>query len=197
VQRYYGCNFPSYSILLFHPVTTEIKDLRQQVAVLVDEVLASGRNFVVIYPNNDLGNGTILEEYERLRNNPRIAIYPSMRFEYFLTLLKNAQFILGNSSAGTREAPHFGVPSINLGTRQNNRVSTDSVLNTAITAEAIRAAMVKASEMPREAKELFGNGNSAAAFHQALLKPATRDIGTQKFFIDRSHSKLERERNKH
>ena len=44
-----------------------------------------------------------------------------MRFEYFLTLLKNALAIVGNSSAGIREAPVYGVPVVNIGTRQMNR----------------------------------------------------------------------------
>jgi UDP-N-acetylglucosamine 2-epimerase (hydrolysing) len=186
VKRYYNIQFSPYAILLFHPVTTEFRDMRRQVSVLVDEVLASGQNFVVLYPNNDHGTEIILEEYERLRNQPRIAMYPSMRFEYFLSLLKHSQYILGNSSSSIREAPHFGVPTIKLGSRQNNRVSTESVLNAEVTAEAIRDALVKVRDVPRVPKELFGSGNSAEGFHQALLNPATWSAGTQKCFIDRS-----------
>lgn len=186
VRRYYGIDFPEYAILLFHPVTTDIKDLRRQVRELVDEVLASGKDFVVLYPNNDLGTNSILEEYERFRGVPRIALFPSMRFEYFLTLMKNARYIMGNSSAGIREAPHFGVPTINLGSRQKNRVVTASVLNVLPTAAEIRLAMKKALELPRVAIELFGNGTSAAAFHEALLNPTTWSTATQKYFVDRS-----------
>ncbi len=190
VKRYYNIRFSEYAILLFHPVTTEIKDIRRQVTELVDVVLASNQNFVVLYPNNDHGTEIILEAYERLRGAPRIAMYPSMRFEYFLTLMKNSLYIMGNSSSGIREAPHFGVPTINLGSRQNNRVSTESVLNAPITSEGIQNAMREVGRIPRVAKELFGNGNSAAAFHQALLNPSIWSTETQKYFIDRSHFKL-------
>ena len=41
-----------------------------------------------------------------------------MRFEYYLTLLKNSSFIIGNSSSGIMEAPYYGVPTIDLGSRQ-------------------------------------------------------------------------------
>lgn len=191
VKRYYNIAFPAYAILMFHPVTTELKDLRRQASTLVDEVLASGQNHVVLFPNNDHGSQTILEEYERLRGNPRIVIFPSMRFEYFLTLMKHAEYIIGNSSAGIREAPHFGVPTINLGSRQNNRVVTESVLNAPVTSEGIRDALDKVKRVPREAMVLFGNGNSAEAFHQALLRPETWIMDTQKYFIDRSHSSKE------
>ena len=44
-----------------------------------------------------------------------------MRFEYYLTLLENADFIIGNSSSGIMEAPYFKIPAINIGDRQNNR----------------------------------------------------------------------------
>lgn len=192
VKRYYNIDFSDYAILLFHPVTTEIKDIRRQVTDLVDVVLSSSQNFVVLYPNNDHGTEIILEAYDRFRNQPRIAMYPSMRFEYFLTLLKNSRYILGNSSSGIREAPHFGVPAINLGSRQNNRINTDTVLNTPITSAGIRLAMEQVENIPRVTKELFGSGNSAAAFHQILLKPSIWSTHIQKYFIDRSHSSMNR-----
>lgn len=52
-----------------------------------------------------------------------------MRFEYFLTLLRNSKVIIGNSSAGIREAPVYGVNSVNLGTRQNNRSKNQDIFN--------------------------------------------------------------------
>ena len=55
---------------------------------------------------------------------------------------------MGNSSAGIREAPHFGVPTIHLGSRQNNRVVTDSVLNAPMRAEAIRQVMQDVLSVP-------------------------------------------------
>lgn len=184
VKRYYGFDFQDYAILLFHPVTTELDDLRRHVRTLVDQVLASGLDYIVIYPNNDHGTEIIFEEYARLQNNPRMKIYPSMRFEYFLTTLRNATFIIGNSSAGIREAPHFGVPAINLGTRQNNRVKCDLVLDAEIEPEAIARAMIRSREMPRHSSTLFGNGNSAERFHEVVKNPSFWNRKTQKYFVD-------------
>ncbi|MBS4020502.1 UDP-N-acetylglucosamine 2-epimerase [Azonexus hydrophilus] len=184
VRGYYGFDFGEYAILMFHPVTTEIKLIRQQVAVLVDSILETGQNFVVLYPNNDHGTDIILNEYTRLRNSNRIAIYPSMRFEYFLTLLKHAQYIIGNSSAGIREAPHFGVPTINLGSRQHKRVQTPSVMEVMITKRDILDAIARVPSIPRTPRTLFGDGNSALAFHQILRDIATWDRDIQKYFVD-------------
>lgn len=185
VRRYYDFDFPDYAILLFHPVTTELVELRRHVKILVDQVLASGLNYIVVYPNNDHGTEIILEEYSRFQNNPRVKIYPSMRFEYFLTTLKEATFILGNSSAGIREAPHFGVPAINLGTRQNNRVKCDLVLDATIDPDAIACALTRSREMPRHPSALFGNGNSAESFHAIVKSSSFWNRDTQKYFVDR------------
>ncbi|MES2770813.1 MAG: UDP-N-acetylglucosamine 2-epimerase [Pseudomonadota bacterium] len=184
VQRYYEFNFAEYAILMFHPVTTELRLIRNQIATLVDVILESGQNFVVLYPNNDHGTDIILDEYERLRDCARIALYPSMRFEYFLTLLKRARYMIGNSSAGIREAPHFGVPTINLGSRQHRRVQTPSVLDVTITHEAIRDAIARAPSAPRTPQILFGDGNSASAFHQVLRAKETWLREIQKHFVD-------------
>jgi UDP-N-acetylglucosamine 2-epimerase (hydrolysing) len=185
VRRHYGFEFDRYAILMFHPVTSELKDLRRQARTVVDQVLGSQQNFIVIYPNNDHGTDLILEEYERLRDCPRVRIYPSMRFEYFLSLLRESAFIMGNSSAGVREAPHFGVPAINLGSRQNNRVKCDTIIDVPIEASAIAAAIARAAVMPRHAQALFGHGKSAQLFHAILRSPAFWTGETQKYFVDR------------
>lgn len=184
VRKYYGINFDRYAILIFHPVTTEIEDIRRQVSILIDAVVASKDNFIVLYPNNDHGTDVILDEYRRLHGVNNVAIYPSMRFEYFLTLMRCADYILGNSSAGIREAPHFGVPTINLGSRQNNRVKTATVLNANITKEELFAAMQAVKFVKRIPVEIFGSGNSAEAFYEIMLDSHLWDGEIQKYFVD-------------
>ena len=52
-----------------------------------------------------------------------------MRFEYYLTLLENCKFIIGNSSSAIMEAPYFGVSAINVGNRQMNRHRPNEIIN--------------------------------------------------------------------
>jgi UDP-N-acetylglucosamine 2-epimerase (hydrolysing) len=152
---------------------------------LVDQVIASGHSYVVIYPNNDHGCDHILEAYESLQGHPRFRIFPSMRFEYFLSTLKHADFMIGNSSAGVREAPHFGVPALNLGSRQNKRVVCPTVLDLPMQADAIAQALARVEHLPREATALFGDGDSAIRFHDILRSDAFWETSTQKWFVDR------------
>lgn len=187
-RKRYDFSFTDYGVLLFHPVTSELPDMRRQTRTLVDALLASDQNYIVIYPNNDHGTEIIQEEYERLRANSRFRMYPSIRFEYFLRILKEARFMIGNSSAGVREAPHFGLPAINLGTRQNNRVIHDGIINAPIEQDAIADAIARALKMPHKPAALFGEGNSAELFHGILKDGSFWQQPTQKFFVDRGRA---------
>jgi UDP-N-acetylglucosamine 2-epimerase (hydrolysing) len=184
VRSHYQISFSNYGLLAFHSVTTEVDSLREQTSVLLDSLEKSNRNFVVIYPNNDYGSRIILEEFRRIEKHPRFKIFPSMRFEYFLTLLKNAEFIIGNSSAGIREAPHFGVPAVNLGTRQHNRVQSSLVVNVDFTHSSISSAINSAIALPRIPECLFGDGGSAQHFHEILSGDALGRLSKQKYFVD-------------
>ena len=75
------------------------------------------KKYVIIYPNNDLGSDIIINELSKIKKNTNFKIFKTMRLTYFLTLLKNSDFLIGNSSAGIREAPFYGVYSINIGSR--------------------------------------------------------------------------------
>ena len=169
VKRYYEIPFDEYAVLMFHPVTTEVDKMERYAKEVVEAAIESGDQFVVIYPNNDLGSGKILDAYKQFQASPHFRILPSMRFEYFLTLLKNARYMLGNSSAGIREAPYYKVPSINVGTRQNRRASGRSIFNATYDKHDILDKIAQAKKFKPTAYDVdFGRGNSAELFIQAL-----------------------------
>lgn len=185
VFSHYNIAFQKYGIVAFHPVTTEVGALRSQTRTLLNALKNTDQNFVVIYPNNDCGSEIILEEYRELSDNPRFRIFPSMRFEFFLTLLKNANFIIGNSSAGVREAPHFGVAAVNLGTRQHNRVRSNLVVNADFSETEIAVAIDNAMQRQRIPEIRFGDGGSAQQFSKIISGDKIWSLPKQKHFIDR------------
>jgi len=182
-KKYYDIDFKDYAVAMFHPVTTEYEDIKKNIKSFVDALIQSDRNYILIYPNNDLGSIEILEEYKRVENNPKIKIFKSLRFEYFLKILKNAQFIIGNSSVGIREAPYYQVPSINIGTRQNNRVQLDSIIYCDYDTNSILEAIdnVKNIKTNQVIKE-FGDGNSDKLFYKLLNQEEFWQINCQKQF---------------
>ncbi len=191
VRAKYNIPFKEYIIFIYHPVTTETHELTDQIHEVVDALIASQRDAVVIYPNNDPGADIIVRELERLNDNMHIRMIPSMRFEYFLSLLKNARAIVGNSSAGIREAPVYGVPTINIGTRQLNRYNYDSIFNVPARKEAILEVL---SRLPRSVKPSlhFGKGQSAKLFINQLRTDRFWQTPRQKQFIDVNVASLDK-----
>lgn len=185
VKNYYEIEFNNYSILIFHPVTTEKEKLHNQIKVLVDSILESQLNYIVVYPNNDLYSDLILNEYKRFENISRIKMFPSIRFEYFLVLLKHCKFIIGNSSTGIREAPYYQIPTINLGSRQNNRVVSNSIKSIELIKEDILNAINEVSELEVKQRDVdFGNGESDIKFLSILKSKELWKISNQKQFRD-------------
>jgi len=183
VRQRYEIPFAEYGIMLYHPVTTEVAGLREKARHVVSAVRRSGRNFVVLYPNNETGADVIFEAIRGLENKPQFRILPSMRFEYFLTLLKHSDVLLGNSSAGVREAPVYGVPTVNIGTRQQNRFRYASILDVADDESAILEAL---SNLPMAVPPSFhfGHGESAKLFVAALSQEEVWRTPRQKQFRD-------------
>lgn len=184
VKKYYDIPFQNYGIVLFHSVTTELHDLHDHVRSLVNALINSNHSYIVIYPNNDPGSDLIFREYERLRNHESFKIFPSMRFEYFLSALKNADFIIGNSSAGIREAPHYGVHTINLGTRQNRRDPDPEIVNMMFDSDGIKNKISEILKIKRPKCSNFGTGDSVNKFYQALCSENFWGKNIQKSFND-------------
>lgn len=184
VKSYYEIDFENYSIAMFHPITTEIENMQLYANNFVEALLNDTKNYVVIYPNNDLGSEIIIKAYQKIKANKRFRIFPSIRFEYFLTLLKNSELIIGNSSAGIREAPYYGVPTINIGTRQENRAVHSHIINTDYSIDSITKAMQVEKDKIEIDTSSFGKGNSAKYFLESLSTQVLWNSNHQKQFKD-------------
>lgn len=185
-KKYYEINFNEYAIAMFHPVTTEYKNISSYAKAFVKSLINSNNKYILVYPNNDLGSNEILNEYKQLSDNPSFKIFPSLRFEYFLVLLKNAKFMIGNSSAGIREAPYYGVPTVDIGSRQHNRATLDSIFNcnyeyTSILQSIKEVKGYKKTDKPSE-KHHFGEGQSDRLFFELLESNKLWQMSHQKQF---------------
>lgn len=187
VKKYYEIDFDAYSIMIYHPVTTEIENLEKNIDIVVNALEEVDKKFIVIFPNNDLGTELIISRINKLLKNKKFKIFPSLRFEYFLTLLNNAEFIIGNSSAGIREAPFYNVPTINIGTRQHGRVKDDSIINCDHNSKEIFQAIESVENLHRSSKtnsSNFGDGKSDINFIEILLDKNFWQTSNQKYFQD-------------
>jgi len=185
VKKRYNITFDEFSILLYHSVTTEIDMIDKHTTILLDDLVDSKENFVVIYPNNDEGSDRIIRQYLSIKDNKNFHFLPSMRFEHFVSLIKNCKFMVGNSSSGVREAPFLGVPSINVGSRQNGRSFADSVFHTSFSKGLILQTikvLANKKQYTNVAKD-FGTGNSGQKFIDILSQDLFWEIDKQKYFM--------------
>lgn len=184
VKKYYEIPFEDYAISMFHPVTTEFTKMDKYAEEYVNALEESGCNFVVIYPNNDSGSDFILSQIRKLEGKKRFKIFPSVRFEAFLSMMENAKFIAGNSSAGIREAPFYGVPTVNVGTRQNGRTQNPHIIHTGYSKNEVLQGIHNALQLQVEPISLFGDGKSDELFLEIISKDFFWKTSKQKVFSD-------------
>lgn len=185
VLKRYNIPFREYGILIYHPVTTS-NNLRGAVEQVIAAISQSDKNYVVIYPNNDHGTEIIQREIENLKDRKRFFLCKSFPFEDFLTLLKNSQFIIGNSSAGIREACVYGIPAIDIGSRQNKRYLPSVLKNIQHTKEVTSQilACIENIDGYRIKSTYFGDGKSADHFLKVIKKEEYIHKDLQKVFIE-------------
>jgi len=184
-KAYYEIPFKKdYALFTYHPVTSNLHNLFNDFHQVMEAVVESKKNYIMVYPNNDPGADIIIEEMELHRGNPRLRIFPSLRFEYFLTFLKNSEFIIGNSSAGIREAPIYSVPSINIGNRQNNRFRCQTIIDVRESKKKILEAIGGIDKVKRVPSHHFGDGKSTEKFINILNGPSVWRTKIQKYFVD-------------
>lgn len=183
-RRYYDIPFDDYGVVIFHPVTSELADFASQTDQFFGALEESGRNFVVIRPNNDPGADHILARIATL-DPARFRVLASMRFAYFSTLLRHASGLLGNSSAGVREAPFLGVPSLNVGTRQDRRANAASITTvSAFDRSAMRAFFADSWGERFAPSREFGDGQAARKIAETLSRPEIWSLPLQKHFAE-------------
>lgn len=76
VKQYYGITFDEFSIAMFHPVTTEENQISKNIKEFIRALIHSKKNYILIFPNNDLGSDLIIQEYSKLKRNKSFRIFP-------------------------------------------------------------------------------------------------------------------------
>ena len=181
----------AFLLVTYHPVTMLAEDPVQSFNALLSALdQFPGHKIILTYPNADNGGRAIiplLEDYA-LRNPGRVKAIPSLGFRRYLSAVAMADGVVGNSSSGIIEVPAFGVPTVNVGSRQAGRLAAASVINCEPDARSIEAAIRRAcsADFASDCKEVvnpYGAGNAA----QSIVDVLERFDGTyHKSFHDLS-----------
>ena len=131
LESRFGLSVTSETLLVtFHPTTLEYEDTGRQTEELLAALQASGRPVVFTMPNADTGGRVIRERIKRfLRAEPSAQAVESFGTEGYFSVLSLCTAMVGNSSSGLLEAPSFGLPVVNVGSRQRGRVRGANVID--------------------------------------------------------------------
>lgn len=184
-KKKYSIKFKSYCIGIFHPTFfKDKKSFLSEIKIYIKSLIKSKKNYLIIYPNNDYGSDMIIDNYKKLLlKNKNFKIMKSFRFEYFLTLLKNSDLIVGNSSAALMEAPIYGIPAINIGNRQKNRFFHVSIKNVPFSQNKIVSAIKNMQTKKYKFTKHFGKGNSSILISNILKTKKIWKISKQKQMV--------------
>ena len=157
-----------YALCTYHPVTMEGGNVDDQIAEFLEAIKSFPElQFVVTKSNADQGGARINELLDEANDRiENIHVYSSLGVRRYLSLMKHAEFVLGNSSSGIIETPSFCVPSVNIGDRQRGRLQAENVYNcgpkTSDIVSAIKQVMSDDfKETCRNAVSPYGNGHAA------------------------------------
>ncbi|EOX4927852.1 UDP-N-acetylglucosamine 2-epimerase (hydrolyzing) [Vibrio alginolyticus] len=158
-----------YFVVTYHPVTLGNEAPEESFQSLLDALDEFPDHQVILtYPNADDGGRRIipmLEDYAASQPKRVLAI-PSLGQVRYLSSVKHAAAVIGNSSSGIIEVPAFDVPTVNIGARQKGRLAAKSVLNTTATKESISNAIGLAVSRKYKAEDEnianpYGQGDSS------------------------------------
>lgn len=184
----FGLDKP-YFLATYHPATMADENPFDSITALIGALDEFPDHKVIItLPNADDGRheiANLIEGFAAINPDRVIAMHSLGQIRY-LSAIKYAAAVIGNSSSGIIEVPSFNVPSINIGQRQSGRLAAQSVINCAPTHDAIFAAINKGIEMDKKQDanmfaNPYGRGNVSAQIIQFLK---SHDLTCRKKFHD-------------
>lgn len=182
VLKSIGLEECKYAVCTYHPVTMHDGDEDELIQNFLEAIKHTLEiEFIVTKSNADQGGAHINELLDAAQEDIKnLHVYTSLGVVRYLSLMKSAEFVLGNSSSGIIETPAFGIPTINIGDRQRGRLQSESIINCSTDFESIEAAIQKA--MSSEFKEIcksvtspYGDGNAAKHIASKIVEVVTED----------------------
>ena len=168
----------TYALVTFHPVTLEDNTAEQQFTQLLT-ALDGQKDLKIVFtlPNADADGRAIIQLINNYvaKNAQKAKAYISLGQLRYLSAVKYADFVIGNSSSGIIEAPSFNIPTVNIGDRQKGRLQSKTVIDTLPNFDAITAAIQKARSVDFKKaclsfNNIYGSGNTAQLILEILKK---------------------------
>ena len=175
-----------YLLVLFHPVTTEYESVEGQIEQILLAVAETGFQTIMLWPNLDAGSDSISIGIRHfLLKNPlrNLFMFKHLSMEIFTKLMAHADCMMGNSSAGIREACYFGTPVLDIGSRQHGRERSANVLSVSVVKDPILEGIKYQIKHGRyDVDRIYGNGDAGSKIANAISKIEIKTAQKQIFY---------------
>jgi GDP/UDP-N,N'-diacetylbacillosamine 2-epimerase (hydrolysing) len=159
-------------LMVQHSVVSEAEEASNQILQTLEAIKELGYQTVIIYPNADAGGRRMIDVIKKYENLPFIKAFESLPHEDYLVLMKVACVMVGNSSSGIIEAPSFGLPVVNIGSRQMGRQRAGNVVDVGYVKEDIVKEVQKIIQLSnkheRSSASLYGDGRAGERIAKIL-----------------------------
>lgn len=168
----------SFILVLFHPVVQQAKMAADQVRAVLNAVIDSQKQGLVIMPNADAGGSEIEEVITMLSKSNDLVTAVHVEREAFLTLVSYADVMVGNSSSGIIEAASLGTSVVNIGDRQQCRERNSNVIDVPPDETEVSRAIQEAQAMDvPQGQNVYGDGSASERITNLLLRLSlNRDV---------------------
>lgn len=161
-------------LMVQHSVTTESDDSAKQIRETLNAIVELKHHTVLIYPNADAGGRRMIKAIKEYEKYQFIKTFKSLPRKDYLSLMKIASVMVGNSSSGIIEAPSFHLPVVNIGTREAGRERAGNVIDVDYNKNEIIKTVEKAlydekfKEKVKKCKSPYGDGKAGERIAKVL-----------------------------
>ncbi len=191
LEKKIGRKLKKYNYLItFHPETFEKEQTTTHLQQLL-KVLDEEKDCLLIFTKANADNegrsiNKILEEFVS-KNKDKALLFTNMGQLFYLSTMKHADAVIGNSSSGIIEAPSLKTPTINIGNRQKGRIKAESIIDCKPEYKDIKKALeiIKSKKFKEKIKKIkspFGDGKAAEKILKVLKNFNLSDV--KKEFFD-------------
>jgi UDP-N-acetylglucosamine 2-epimerase (non-hydrolysing)/GDP/UDP-N,N'-diacetylbacillosamine 2-epimerase (hydrolysing) len=181
---------PGTLLVTYHPVTLDDVDVALRCGELLKALDEFPDNKIIItYPNNDAQGRVIIDMIESYAasNKGRVIVKPSLGLMRYISALHYVGAVVGNSSSGIIEVPSMGIPTVNIGVRQQGRMASESVINCGDDSESIVSAikMALSSDVQAKAKDInnpYCKENTLQLIVDAIVNTPLDDLRIKSFY---------------
>lgn len=175
-------------LITLHPLTLDSSADGPTADALL-AALEDEREVTLIFtlPNADHNNDAIRRRILEFAHQHENAVaIPSLGQRGYLSVMRRAEAVVGNSSSGIIEAPSVGVASIDIGERQRGRIRAPSVIHCEPVATEIRSALRQARDPAFQARiarmpPIFGGGGTSARIAGILREQSLTGVLQKRF----------------